>query len=141
MAAETEPISGRVKFGQDHFNSLIEQLDDSSKELLDELKAQLEKTHFNVIGQEKGGNPEVNILVNAASKADIPFPFIDFVILNSIPDEGQKQLRLMLIHDTYISSMLYPEHSILCMSQGFDLTEGMPYGTPVTGDPPEQIAL
>lgn len=127
MNAEGSIVSHRVEYGQEHFSSAIKQLDDDSQKILDELKAQLERTPFDVFAQEKGENPEVENLIQAGLEADIPFPFIDFVILNSISDEGQKQLRLMLIHDTYLGSMLYPAHAILCASQDFDLTEGMSY--------------
>ncbi len=140
MKAEGSVVPHRVEYGQNHFNSAIEQLGDDSQKILKELKAQLERTPFNVIGQERGENPEVDILIQAGLEADIPFSFIDFVILNSIPDEGQKQLRLMLIHDTYLASMLYPAHAILCASQDFDLTEGMPFGPPLFTTQPEVIA-
>ena len=140
MNAEGSVVSHRVEYGQDHFNSAIEQLDDDSQKILDELKAQLERNPFDVFAQEKEGNPEAEILIQAGLEADIPFPFIDFVILNSIPDEGQKQLRLMLIHDTYLGSMLYPAHAILCASQDFDLTEGIPFGPPLFTTQPEVIA-
>lgn len=140
MEAERSVVPHRVEYGQDHFKSAIGQLDDDSQKILEDLKAQLEKTPFNVIGQESGENPEVDILIQSGLGADIPFPFIDFVILNSIPDEGEKQLRLMLIHDTYLGSMLYPAHAILCASQDFDLTEGMPFGPPLFTTQPEVIA-
>lgn len=137
MNTESPIVSRRVEYGQDHFNSAIGQLDDPLREILKRLETKSREVSFQVLGE----NPEIEALVEEALEAHIPFPFIDFVILNhGIQDEGDKQLYLMSKHDDYLQLCLYPSHAILAQSQGFDLTEVMPYGTPVTGNRPQQIA-
>ena len=121
--SETQPVSNYAERGKDHFESAINELDNSEKAKLEVIKTHLSESPF-VIGKE---DSELTRLIGEANDAHIPFPFTDYVILDTgIQSKKDKEEYLRSRHDRYFDSWDYPAFLILALSQGLDLKEVYP---------------